>query len=44
MEKSEIKRKVLPAWPVGPKRVLNSLCKVDVTLVQIKEYREGMSQ
>lgn len=34
----------LPACPVGPSRVLNSLCRVKRILFQIIEYREGMNQ
>jgi hypothetical protein len=29
---------------VGPKRVLNSLCRVNKILFQIKEYRDGINQ
>lgn len=36
--------KVLPLCPVGPKRVLNSLCKVKRILFQIIWYREGINQ
>jgi hypothetical protein len=36
--------KELPACPVGPNSVLNSLCKVNRILFQISEYRDGINQ
>lgn len=43
-ENKEIKIKVDPLCPNGPKRVLNSLCKVIKILFQIKWNRDGISQ
>lgn len=40
----EIKINELPLWPVGPKRVLNSLWRVSIILFQIMWYREGINQ
>ena len=40
----ETKIKDLPPCPVGPNRVLNSLCKVNKILFQIIWYREGINQ
>lgn len=44
IENKLIKIKEEPLWPIGPKRVLNSLCKVNKILFQIIWYRDGISQ
>jgi hypothetical protein len=43
-ENNEINIKELPGCPVGPKSVLNSLCKVKRILFQTNEYRDGINQ
>lgn len=43
-ENSEIKIKVLPLWLKVPNKVLNSVCKVLIILIQININRDGINQ
>jgi len=43
-EKSEIKRNVVPGCLLGPRIVLNSLCKVIMIVFHINKIREGIIQ
>lgn len=44
IENKETKIKVLPLWPDGPNKVLNSLWRVNKIVFQKIVYREGINQ
>ena len=44
IENNEIKINVLPLELILPIKILNSLCKVIIILIQIKVKREGINQ